>query len=419
MKGHCKKMKKQGNELAKNTAMLYIMNIAKIIIPLVSLPYLTRVLSKDAYGIVAYVKAVMQYMQIVIDFGFLLSATKDIVQTKGITSKINAVLGDTLLAKLLLVAVAFIVLGILTVTIPLLRANILLTLLSFVPVALTCLLMDYLFRGIEQMQVITYRYVAMKLISTALAFVFVRSDADILWIPILDILGSLVAVFLVAFEVKKRGYQLVFTGFRSVLNKLKDSFIYFLSNMATTTFNALNTLLIGIYMNAQDVADWSLCLQMVTAVTSMYAPVTESLYPHMVKTKDLGLVKKTAKIFMTLIVIGCVLLFFIAQYVLFIVGGEGYIDTAPLLRSFIPLLFFCFPAMLVGWPTLGAINRVSETTKTTIITASLQLTGMILLVVMDSFTVINLALLRGCTEACLFVLRFYYVRKYREDFTRQ
>lgn len=413
------RMKKQGNELVKNTAMLYIMNIAKITIPLISLPYLTRVLSKDAYGIVAYVKAVMQYMQIVVDFGFLLSATKDIVQNKGITSKINAVLGDTLLAKLLLVVVAFIVLCILTMTIPLLRANILLTLLSFVPIALTCFLMDYLFRGIEQMQVITYRYVAMKLISTALTFVFVRSDADILWIPILDILGSLVAVCLVAFEVKKRGYQLVFTGFRSALNKLKDSFIYFLSNMATTTFNALNTLLIGIYMNAQDVADWSLCLQIVTAVTSMYAPVTEGLYPHMVKTKDLNLIKKTAKIFMMLIVIGCVLLFCIAQYVLFVVGGEGYIDTAPLLRAFIPLLFFCFPAMLVGWPTLGAINRDSETTKTTIITASLQLIGMILLVVMDNFTVINLALLRGCMEACLFVLRFYYVRKYQEDFAKQ
>ena len=412
-------MKKQGNALAKNTVMLYIMNIAKIVVPLISLPYLTRVLSKDSYGTVSYVKAAMQYMQIVIDFGFLLSATKDIVQAKGSNSKINEVLGDTLLAKLLLVVMAFIALCFLTAVIPLLRANVLLTLLSFVPIALTCFLMDYLFRGIEQMQVITYRYVTMKLISVALTFVFVRSDADILWIPILDILSSLVAVFLVAHEVKKRGYRLVFTGVRSALNKLKDSFIYFLSSMATTTFNVLNTILIGIYMNAQEVADWSLCLQMVTAVTSMYAPITDSLYPHMVKTKDLGLIKKTAKVFMLLVTAGCVLLWFIAKYVLIIVGGEGYAATAPLLRSFIPLLFFCFPAMLVGWPTLGAINRVKETTKTTIITAGLQLAGMILLLVTDCFTVINLALLRGCTEACLFAFRFSYVRRYRSDFARQ
>ena len=38
--------------LVKNTTMLYIMNITKIILPLVTLPYLTRVLSKDCYGVV-------------------------------------------------------------------------------------------------------------------------------------------------------------------------------------------------------------------------------------------------------------------------------------------------------------------------------------------------------------------------------
>ena len=47
--------------LVKNTTMLYIMNITKIILPLVTLPYLTRVLSKECYGVVSYVKEVMRY----------------------------------------------------------------------------------------------------------------------------------------------------------------------------------------------------------------------------------------------------------------------------------------------------------------------------------------------------------------------
>ena len=68
--------------LFKNTFSLYIMNFAKLIFPLFTLPYLTRVLSTESYGVVTYVKAFVTYIQLVLDFGFLLSATKEIVLVK-------------------------------------------------------------------------------------------------------------------------------------------------------------------------------------------------------------------------------------------------------------------------------------------------------------------------------------------------
>ena len=73
---------KQTSGIAKNSAMLMAMNIAKMIFPLLTLPYLTRVLSKDCYGSVVYVKSVITYLQILVDFGFVLSATKDIVRAR-------------------------------------------------------------------------------------------------------------------------------------------------------------------------------------------------------------------------------------------------------------------------------------------------------------------------------------------------
>ena len=58
------------SSLAKNTFMVMILNISKIALPFLTLPYLTRVLSTDTYGSVAYIKAVMGYMQTLVDFGF-------------------------------------------------------------------------------------------------------------------------------------------------------------------------------------------------------------------------------------------------------------------------------------------------------------------------------------------------------------
>ena len=70
------------NKIVNNTIMLMIFNIAKIIFPFITLPYLTRVLTTDTYGVVTYAKTIMNYMQIFVDFGFVLSATKDIVKCR-------------------------------------------------------------------------------------------------------------------------------------------------------------------------------------------------------------------------------------------------------------------------------------------------------------------------------------------------
>ena len=75
-------MATEEKKAAKNTSMLFLMNIAKMVFPLVTLPYLTRVLSVECYAFVSYVKAVMQYAQLALAFGFTLSATKDIVNAR-------------------------------------------------------------------------------------------------------------------------------------------------------------------------------------------------------------------------------------------------------------------------------------------------------------------------------------------------
>ena len=74
----------KSNRIVQNTAMLYIMNIAKLIFPLVTQAYLARVLNAEGgFAVYTYVRnSVMTYVQLVIDFGFLLSATRAIAQVR-------------------------------------------------------------------------------------------------------------------------------------------------------------------------------------------------------------------------------------------------------------------------------------------------------------------------------------------------
>lgn len=404
-------------KIVKNTSMLYLLNIAKIVFPLITLPYLTRVLSVETYGVVAYVKAFMQYMQLTVDFGFLLSGTKDIALALGDHEKINHEVGDIFVARIILCLAAFIVLIVSALFIPILGQNLLYTVLSYVTVFLTIFLMDFYFRGIEKMEIITIRFVVMRGIAALLTFVFVKSDADILWIPVLNILSSLLAIILVLIQLRKFGVKISPRGLIPALHKLKESFVYFASSMATTAFNALNTLLIGVFIDPVSVAYWSICMQMTGAVQAFYTPIAGGIYPQMVLTKKRSLLQKIIKIFMPIIVLGCVVTFVFAKYALLIVGGEKYVEATTLLRILIPVMFFSFPAMLYGWPALGAINKQKQTSATTVVSALFQVSVLVILIAFDNFNVISIAVVRCVTEFLLFATRFGVYWKNRQEFS--
>lgn len=413
------KISNKKNGIAFNVAMLYMMNIAKLVFPLITLPYLTRVLSVECYGVVSYVKATMVYAQLVVDFGFMLSGVKSVTEARDDMEKVGRITGNIVLAKGMLSLTALA--GIITVAffIDILRENFLYTVLAFIPIALSVLLFDFLFRGLEQMHVIAIRYVIMKSISVALTLVLVKGNGDILWIPVLDILSSLVAIILTLIEVKKLGIKISFVeSFKGSLAALKVSGVYFISEAATTVFGAFNTILVGIFMNETDVAYWAVCLQLVSAVRAMYTPINNGIYPQMIKRKDIGIIKKVVKVFLPVVTIGCIIVMVFAKPILVIAGSSKYAAAAPVMRCLVPVLFFSFPAMLFGWPTLGAIGKAKENTKTTLAAAAVQLIGLGILIVTDRFEIMLVALLKSFTEICLMLFRLRYCWKFRDEFSK-
>lgn len=406
----------KNKRIINNTIMLMIFNITKIIMPFITLPYLTRVLTTDTYGVVTYAKTVMTYMQIFVDFGFVLSATKDIVNTKGDKEKMATVIGDTMLARVILGLIGFVIVLILCLALPILRANMLYTILSYTVVFLSIFLMDFLFRGIERMHVITIRFIVMKTISTVLTFFFIKNDSDVLWIPILDILSSGVAIALVFWEIKKMKVGIKLTKVKNALKSIKDSFVYFLSNVASTSFNALSTIIIGIFISATDVAYWGVCMQIIGTIQACYTPISDGIYPEMIKSKNINLIRKVIKIFLPIVTLGCILAYFLAKPGLWILGGDDYLAAVPIFRILIPTLFFGFFAIIYGWPTLGVVGKTKETTMSTVISIVVHIILLGVLVLTNSFTLVNIAIVRTITEIVLFGTRYVFYRKYRKLF---
>lgn len=392
------------------------MNFAQLLLPLIVLPYLTRVLTVNGYGIVSYVKSVMMYMTLIIEFGFTLSGTKEVVEAKRDNAKINFIISKITISKLILSVISFVVLLILMRFISLLGAYPLFTILSFFPPMLTIFLFDYLFRGLEKMEVITGRYIIMKGLATILTFLLVKGEKQILLIPLLDILGSIIANIWVLYELKKLNYRFVKVHFKDVLNDISVSFTYFISNIASTAFGALNTLFVGIYLSRRDVAFWSIIMTLITAVQSMYGPISDGIYPRMIENRSLKLFSKIIIFFIPILLVGSMIAFFGARIVLLFIGGEKYVPAAIYLKECVPLFVITFFSTITGWPLLGSIGKVRETTFTTIIGSIIQLSSLIVLGLTGNFSIELLIFAFTVTTFIMTGMRVCFAYKYRHLF---
>ena len=150
----------------------------------------------------------------------------------------------------------------------------------------------------------------------------------------------------------------------------------------------------------------------------LYDPIISSIYPHMVKTKDYSIIKKALLIFMPLILLGVIVCYLLADYGMNLAGGPEYIEAAPIFRILLPLLLFSFPAQLLGFPLLAPIGKEKMASISTVISAVFHVSGLIALIVVGKFTLINIAILRTCTNVVLLSSRVVMAKRAFSSYRR-
>ena len=404
-------MKNEKKLLAKNTISLYIMNIVKLVFPLLTLPYLTRVLTTSTYGAVTYIKSLIVYVQLFLDFGFLLFSTKNIVNARSNKYKIGLIVGNTIVEKLLLGGVASVIYIFACFLIPIIKENSLFAIIYLLATLFSILILDFLYRGIEKMNYVAIPYIFSKTICLVFTFILVKNDSDLLFIPILELIGNFFASVISFILLKKVDIKIYFGSIKSCFNDIKESSIYFISNFATTFFGALTTIVAGFYVSTENIAFWGICMQLLSAAKALYNPLTNSLYPYMLRKKDIKLINRLAAIMLIPMLIGVYFIIFQNELILGIIGGDKYKSAGYILIYLLPAFVFSFYSMLYGWPVLGAINKEKETTFSTVLASTFQVIGLVIIGLLHFFNLKTLAICCSITEFILFVVRIVIVKK--------
>ena len=213
--------------------------------------------------------------------------------------------------------------------------------------------------------------------------------------------------------LRVRKIAIVRVGAGDLLFGFRQSTVFFLSNAATTVFTALTTLMIGIFISdPAEVSYWSVAMTAITAIQSLYTPITNSLYPHMVKRRDFALLKRLLIVGMAAVSVGSIAFACLSDVVMWILGGEQFVGGSYVVAMVSPVLWFSYPAMLLGFPVLAAVGQVRQLTVSSTVSALFHILGLAFLAFGGWFTIANVAVLRCLTEAVMLGLRVFYVARY-------
>lgn len=157
-------------------------------------------------------------------------------------------------------------------------------------------------------------------------------------------------------------------------------------------------------------------MQLVGAIQNMYTPICNGIYPFMIRNKSLKFIKAILFVFTPVICIGAIICSKLSPLLLTLIAGENYLEAVPVFRMLLPVIIMSFPVAILGWPALGAINKVRETTLSTVCGAITQIVGLFVLIVIDRFSLMNIAVLRIVSEFSMLFTRAVYLYKYRNLF---
>lgn len=386
------------------------------VFPLITLPHLTRTLGAANYGIVVLASAVMQYFQLFIDFGFILSGTAACSKERDNKGRLQTIVSSIVYGKLFLSFVGLAIICLLVMLLDVFRGKELFMICSYIPLMLTSFVPDYLFRGIERMGTITFRTIASKFVYTLMIFVLVRNVDSYYFIPLSLFVSNLIIVLWSwSFIAKKLKLKLVRVKLKEIKEQLKASAEFFASRIATTVYSASNVFVLGLYgYSDADMGIYGAANTLINYGKSMFSPIADSLYPYMIKNKNHKLVRKILLVLCPIILAGCVLLFVISDFVISLMAGKEYMDSVPIFRCMIPMLLITLPSYLYGFPMLGSIGRNDKANQSVFIGAGFHFIGLITLFATGFLDFYSITILTTVTESLILTTRVYFFNKYKK-----
>lgn len=403
------------NRIAKNSASLFVVQIFQYATPLIFLLIISKRLGLAGFSELSLALIIIQFIGIVIEYGFYLSATERLARTRDHRQVGNYILGSVLVGKFIILIAMVLILLLISKFTSVLKISELTVYYSLLPILANSLLPIWFFQGIEKLHFVMIFVSSAKLVSLLLIVLTVQRPEDMNLVLVINGITIFLAAFFLYYIIMREGYKPLFRR-KHAVKMVFYGFQFFLARLASSMYTTVNGIIIGMFLPISNVGIYSVSNQFYAALQGIYQPIYQSVYPYMSRERNLRLLVRI----LLLIVLSMLLVVPIAFIIVPLLVEQILVsDYAPVAMMF-PYFLFAFVANVLssfaGYPLFVIMKKNALVNYTLYFGSLFHFFGIVVFIMLDMLNVKNIILLLGCTELSILTMRLvlFYRLKMRK-----
>lgn len=271
--------------MSQSVKVNYILNLintgTQMLFPLITFPYVCRVIEADGVGQVNFYNSIISYISLFTCLGIPMYAIREIARVRDDVVKMNRTATEILLLHSMLTLIGYAIVAVLCLTVPQIQANIPLFLILSLTIFFTAIGCEWFYQGIEDFKYITIRGLIIKTISVILLFIFVRSKADLLYYGCYMVFGILGGNIFNFFRLRKYIHRknIIFSELQ-IKRHIKPILKVFSFSVVTSIYLQLNTVLLGFFKNALAVGYFAAATKVMQMLLNMSSCLGSVMMPR-------------------------------------------------------------------------------------------------------------------------------------------
>lgn len=339
--------------IIQNFSYLSLLQVFTLVIPLVTYPYLIKVVGLKLYGVVIFAQAIVSYISVFINFGFDISAPKDVAIYKNDHDLLSKYVSSIFIIKFGIWLIFFLLYMILIYSFQFFHEYLIVYFFAYFITFKDVLFPIWFFQGIEKMKYITYINLFVRSLFVIAIFIFIKESTDFIYIPLFNGVGAFLSGSIALYIVfKKEGVVFTLVPKQMLWSQFKDGFTLFISRISIELYLNVNKIIIGKFLGMEEVTVYDLAQKVILLLKIPIGMFSQAIFPKISREKSIRFINKMMFLVVTVIIVVYLALYFSSNWIVLL-----FMHTKmPLAISIIRILGFSI--IFVALNTFLGSNRL-------------------------------------------------------------
>ncbi|WP_294001632.1 flippase [uncultured Megasphaera sp.] len=367
------------HSLGVNACLNAINSALRIVFPLITYPYVFRILHKDGIGKVTYASSIINYFVLIAGLGIATYAIREGAKIRDDRLKFNLFCNEMFSINIVSTIISYILLAILIVVSSGLQAYTSILLVYSLTIILTTIGVDWINTIYEDFLYITIRSIFSYIISLFLLFLFVRSADDVIPYSFITVI-QLAFIAIVNFYYCRKYVHIRIIGRLNLKKHLKPILFIFANSVATTIYVNSDTTMLGILTTDSYVGLYIVSVKIYSVIKTILAAFYSATVPRISYYLGINENEKVKKNFtnifsaMTIILLPCTVgLAVLSREIILIMGGAEYEEATLTLQILSVSLIGAIFGGLITYALNIPLRREKYNVIATVISAGINI----------------------------------------------